>query len=168
MADGQEGRRKFGGGGSPWHLLGILLVVEVVLDIVALPADEVLVPAEIVGDGIFVVLALIGSLANRPKGARQIQSSRRGVVGRGFRSNRRGSLGWLLPLALWGAFLGMAVYAWWFSIHHPILWLLLGLPSIIVTAIMGLFAAFVTVLALVNQRRRAANGAAYGGRQVGQ
>ncbi len=168
MVEAQESHGKRGGGGTLWHLLGVLLVVEAVLDIVALPADEVLIPAELVGDGIFVVVALFDAIAGQSRESRQIRSSRRGVVGRSLRANRRGALGWVVDLAIWGVFLGMVAYAWWFSIHHPILWLLVGLPSIIITAIVGLFAAFVTVMSLVARRRSAVGGGANGGRQVGQ
>ena len=114
-----------------------ILVIEIFLDIVLLPADEVLIPAELIGDALFFTVALIGAWrGNAASSGRQIGQSRaittsarvvrrnrRGVVGR-LRGSQRGALsghqGGLIA-GVWLLFAAVLGFQWWWSIHRPIL-----------------------------------------------
>ena len=166
MADQSTHNRTGGAAKALWAFLGTLLVLEAIIDIIALPADEVLIPGEAIMDGIIALVAVIDMVGTRFRGSRQIRASRRGILGRGLRSNRLGAAhSWIAEVVVWGAFAGMVVYAWWFSIHHPILWILVGLPALIVIGIVGLVALTWTIGSLLVRQR---NGGYRQSRQVGQ
>jgi len=42
-----------------------LLIVEVIMDIILLPADEVLVPADVIGDAAMLAILVMGGLMSR-------------------------------------------------------------------------------------------------------
>jgi len=46
-------------------LFFMILVVEAIMDIVLLPADEVLVPADIIGDAALLAIMIMGALTSR-------------------------------------------------------------------------------------------------------
>lgn len=126
------GRRGGVGLGGFVGLFFTLLVIEVILDIVLLPADVVLVPAELIGDALFFTAALVAAWVSARKGqgpsGAQLGSRSRSAL----RGNRRAVTGSGLGIAL-GAMLFLAAilaFEWWFEIHHPII-SLLGLPFVI-------------------------------------
>jgi len=132
---GNSGASRRGGGvglGAFTGLFLTLLVVEVVLDIVLLPADEVLVPAELIGDALFFTAVLVASWVSARKGQ---GPSGRQVGGRSrpaLRGNRRAVTGSGVGIAV-GALLFLAAvlaFEWWFEIHHPII-AFFGLPFVI-------------------------------------
>jgi len=43
----------------------MLLIVEVIMDIVLLPADEVLIPADVIGDAAMLAILLVDWLVSR-------------------------------------------------------------------------------------------------------
>ena len=158
-------------GGSLGGFVGIfltVLVIEFFLDIVLLPADEVLVPAELIGDALFFTVALIGAWrGNAASSGRQVGSSRaipttarvvrgnkRGTVGRMRRSRRAALSGHQVGLiaGIWLLFAAVLGFQWWWSIHHPILQLL-TLPFEVVFDLIGILVSIVvTVIALTGAR----------------
>ena len=42
-----------------------LLIIEVIMDIILLPADEVLVPADMIGDAAMLAIMVMGGLMSR-------------------------------------------------------------------------------------------------------
>ena len=119
----ERGKHARTGTGAIWATLTTILVIEAILDIVLLPADEVLVPAEVIGDVAFVAVSLVSAFVSNPRTGRQI-GSRRGVAG--LRRNRRALGGSGVPVVgFWAFFLVILVFQWWFAIHHPILTILL-------------------------------------------
>jgi len=46
-------------------LFFMILVVEAIMDIVLLPADEVLVPADVIGDAALLAIMVMGALMSR-------------------------------------------------------------------------------------------------------
>ena len=128
------GGRHAGGGG--WGFLGLfflILVVELVLDLILLPADEVLIPAEVIGDAVLfagmIGGVVLSSRGGSPSGTRRGGSTRPALRGNRratLRSSRRGVSGLSLGLVLgaWSFFAAILLFQWWFSIHHPLLTLL--------------------------------------------
>lgn len=109
-----------------------LLVVELVLDIVLLPADEVLVPAELIGDALFFTAALVAAWVSSRKGQGPSGKQIGGRSRPALRGNRRAVTGSGVGIAV-GALLFLAAvlaFEWWFEIHHPII-SFLGLPFVI-------------------------------------
>ena len=43
----------------------MILVVEAIMDVVLLPADEVLVPADVIGDAALLAIMVMGALMSR-------------------------------------------------------------------------------------------------------
>ena len=145
-----------------------ILVIEIFLDIVLLPADEVLIPAELIGDALFFTVALIGAWrGNAASSGRQIGQSRaittsarvvrrnrRGVVGR-LRGSQRGALsghqGGLIA-GVWLLFPAVLGFQWWWSIHHPILQILTLPFEVVFDLIWILVSIVVTVVAVTGAR----------------
>ena len=124
MTTPPKGKHARGGTSAIWATLTMILVVEAILDVVLLPADEVLVPAEAIGDIAFIAVSLLSVLASSRGTGREIHS-RRGAVGR-LRRGRRGIGGsGIAVVGFWAFFLAILVFQWWFAIHHPILTVLL-------------------------------------------
>ncbi len=124
MTTPAQGKHARGGTSAIWATLTTILVVEAILDILLLPADEVLVPAEAIGDVVFIAVSLLSAFASRRGSGREIRS-RRGAVGR-LRLSRRGIGGsGVAVLGFWAFFLAILVFQWWFAIHHPVLTVLL-------------------------------------------
>jgi len=46
-------------------LFFMLLIVEAIMDIVLAPADEVLIPADIIGDAAMLAIIIVGALTSR-------------------------------------------------------------------------------------------------------
>jgi len=46
-------------------LFFMLLIVEAIMDIVLAPADEVLIPADVIGDAAMLAILVIGALTSR-------------------------------------------------------------------------------------------------------
>jgi len=46
-------------------LFFMILIVEAIMDIVLLPADEVLVPADVIGDAALLAIMVMGALMSR-------------------------------------------------------------------------------------------------------
>lgn len=152
--NGDSRNRRSGGlGAMVWGALVGILVVEAILDIVLLPADEVLIPAEGIGDTIYVLVVVGGALATRPKGGRQIRSADRGVLGRGLRSHQMGAHSWIGLAAIWGATIGSALFDEWFAIHHPLLSILFLAPALVLTLIFGFVALVWTIGTLISAGR---------------
>ena len=146
-----------------------VLLIELVLDVVLFPADEVLVPAEVIGDALFFTVGILG--AWRGGGAnsgQQIGGSSRGraitTTGRVVRGNRRGTLRFHrdrralsggqvgLIAGIWLLFVAVLGFQWWWSIHHPILQIL-TLPFEIVFDVLGVIVSVVvTIFALTGAR----------------
>jgi len=139
---GNAARRVGGGWSHVWVILGSLLVLEAILDVILLPADEVLVPGEAVGDVLYIAFAAVSMFANRPTSGRQIRTSSgrsRGVVGRGLRQNRRAAQHtWIGVVGIWCFLLVNLGLQWWFVIHHPILSVLLLPFTVIFDVIVGI------------------------------
>lgn len=117
------GKHARSGTGAIWATLTTILVIEAILDILLLPADEILVPAEAVGDVVFIAVSLLSAFVSGKGAGREI-GSRRGVAG--LRGNRRasGSSG-IAVVGFWAFFLAILVFQWWFAVHHPVLTILL-------------------------------------------
>ncbi len=127
---GGNARRSGRGLGGFLLLFFLVLALELVLDIVFLPADVVLIPAELIGDALFFAGVVGGSvLASRggaPSGRRRGGSRRPAIRGNRratLRTSRRGvsGVGLGLVLGAWMFLAGILLFQWWFSIHHPIL-----------------------------------------------
>ncbi len=119
--DGSKHARS--GTGAIWATLTTILVIEAILDIVLLPADEILVPAEAVGDVVFIGVSLLSTFASGKATGRQI-GSRRGAAG--LQRNRLGLGGsGVAVVGFWAFFLAILVFQWWFAVHHPVLTVLL-------------------------------------------
>ena len=145
-----------------------VLLIELVLDVVLLPADEVLVPAELIGDALFFTVGIIGAWRGSgassgrevggPKRRHAITTSGRTLGNRrgtfGIRRNRRGLSGGQVGLiaGIWLLFAAVLGFQWWWSIHHPILQVL-TLPFEILFDILGiLVSVVVTIFALTGAR----------------
>ena len=171
MSD-REGTARWTGGGwsHVWAVLGSLLVLEVILDIVLLPADEVLVPGEAVGDVLYIAFAVVSMLANRPGSGRQIRTTSgngRGVVGRGLRQSQRAAQHtWIGVVAIWTFLLVNLGLQWWFLIHHPILSILLLPFTVIFDVIVGIL-CLVWTFGLLAPKVAGSIGGRDSGRQVG-
>ena len=172
--------RKGPGIGGFIGIFFLVLLLELFLDVVLLPADEVLIPAEVLGDALFFTVGIIGawrgsqcSGSGRQVGgsksraitttARVVRGNRRGVLR--LQGSRRAALsGGQVGLiaGIWLLFVAVIAFQWWWSIHHPILQLL-TLPFEILFDILGvLVSVVVTVFTLTGMRPGAS-----GGRQVG-
>jgi len=46
-------------------LFFMLLIVEAIMDIVLAPADEVLIPADVIGDAAMLAILVVGALTSR-------------------------------------------------------------------------------------------------------
>ena len=153
MSEQGNAARRGGGWSHVWAILGSLLVLEAVLDVVLLPADEVLVPGEAVGDVLYLAFAAASMFANRPASGREIRTSSgrsRGVVGRGLRQSRRAAQHtWIGVVAIWCFLLVNVGLQWWFVIHHPILSVLLLPFTVIFDVIVGILCLTWTVGFLV-------------------
>lgn len=132
---GGSGASRRGGGVGLGGFVGLffmLLVVEVVLDIALLPADEVLVPAELIGDALFFAAALVAAWVSSRKGQGPSGRQVGGATRRSLRGNGRAVTGGGIGIAV-GALLFLAAvlaFEWWFEIHHPII-AFFGLPFVI-------------------------------------
>lgn len=157
---GGKGKNARGGGWA--HLVGLfftILVVELVLDVLLLPADEVLVPGELIGDALFLVVAVGGTALSSLRGSgRPIRSSPRRSLRRG---NQRGVSGFgaATVLGYWVFVIAILLFQWWFAVHHPILQILLFVFELVFDVLLFLGGLLVTILALV--------GRSSGYRQVG-
>ncbi len=168
-AKGSPPQRRGGGLGGFMGVFVTILVIELLLDVVLFPADEVLVPAELIGDALFFTVALIGmwkggassgggrQVGASPKAraitttARVIRGNRRGVAGRGRGHSLSGSQVGMIA-GVWLLFAAVLGFQWWWSIHHPILQIL-TLPFEIIFDLIGiLVSVFVTVFALTGQK----------------
>lgn len=171
MSDqGGSARRTGGSWAHVWAVLGSLLVLEAILDIVLLPADEVLVPGEAVGDVLYIAFAAASMLANRPASGRQIRTTSgraRGVVGRGLRQSRRAvQHTWVGVVAIWSFLLVNLGLQWWFLIHHPILSILLLPFTVIFDVIVGIL-CLIWTLGLLAPRVAGSISGKDSGRQIG-
>ena len=171
MSEREGSTRRTGGGWSHvWAVLGSLLVLEVILDIVLLPADEVLVPGEAVGDVLYIAFAAVSMFANRPGSGRQIRTtsgSGRGVVGRGLRQSQRAAQHtWIGVVAIWSFLLVNLGLQWWFLIHHPILSILLLPFTVIFDVIVGIL-CLIWTFGLLAPKVAGSVGGRDSGRQVG-
>jgi len=131
-SSGASGRRGGVGLGGFIGLFFPLLIVEVILDIVLLPADEVLVPAELIGDALFFTAALVAAWVSSRRGQGPSGKQIGGRSRTALRGNRRAVTGPGIGIAV-GALLFLAAvlaFEWWFEIHHPII-SFLGLPFVI-------------------------------------
>ena len=158
-ASAQGKYARAGGTWTIWALLAAILVVEVILDILLAPADEVLVPAEAIGDIAFIAVSLLSAFASSQGSGREIRS-RRGAVGRLHRSRRAIVSGGIAVIAFWAFFVAILVFQWWFSIHHPLLTVLLGIFELGFDLLFLLVGAVLTVGFLIAPR-------ADSGRRVG-
>ena len=173
------GRTQGGGGrrtgGGVWGFLGLfflVLVVELVLDLILLPADEVLVPAELIGDAVLFA-GMIGGLAlssrgGSPSGTRRGGSTRPAMRGNRratLNSNRRGISGLSLGLVLgaWSFFAAILLFQWWFSIHHPILTLLFLPFEVLFDLVVGGIVVVFTLMGLAAGRSGPSAGREVGG-----
>lgn len=163
-------RRSGGGFGGFLGLFLLILAIEVVLDIVLLPADVVLVPAEVIGDAL--LLAGIGGgayLAGRkgtPSGARlggHRTSTLRGNRKATLRAGRRGvsGTGMGLILGVWLFVGAILLFQYWWSVHHPILNLLTFPFELLFDVVVVVIAVVFTFVGLLG------GGPAPGSRQVG-
>lgn len=150
MAETGAGRRG-GGLGSLPAAFGAILLVEILLDIFLLPADEVLIPAELVGDAIYLVAYFLVSWTGRssPSG-RSLSKGRRGTLN----GNRRGVTGTGVAeiAAYWLFFVAILAFQWWFAIHHPILEILTLPFEVLFDVILVVGGVLVTIWALVSHR----------------
>ena len=168
-AKGSPPQRRGSGLGGFLGVFVTILVIELLLDVVLFPADEVLIPAEVIGDALFFTVALIGmwkgtgssgggrQVGASPKAraitttARVIRGNRRGVSGRGRGHSLSGGQVGMIA-GIWLLFAAVLGFQWWWSIHHPILQLL-TLPFEVVFDLIGiLVSVFVTVFALTGAR----------------
>ena len=151
-----------------------VLLIELVLDVVLFPADEVLVPAELIGDALFFTVGIIGAWkggsassgrqVGGPKKGHAITTSARTIGSRrgtlGLHRNRRGPSGGQVGLiaGIWLLFAAVLGFQWWWSIHHPILQVL-TLPFEILFDILGVLVSLVvTVFALTGARPGGSSG----------
>ncbi len=156
---GARSSRGSGGAGAILGLFVTILIIEFVLDVVLFPADEVLVPAEVVGDALFLVVSILTLiLGSRAGGGRQvggqraIRGSRRGVLRLQHDGRAVGGAGVGIIVAVWALFAAILGFQWWWSQHHPVLQVL-TLPFEIVFDLVGiLFSIGVTFLVLVGGR----------------
>ena len=136
------------------HLVGLfftILVVELVLDVVLLPADEVLVPGELIGDALFLAVAVGGTALSSVRGSgRSIQSRPRKSLRRG---NQRGVTGFgaATVLGYWVFVVAILLFQWWFSVHHPILQVLLLVFEVVFDVLLFMGGILVTLLSLVGR-----------------
>ena len=110
-----------GGWGGFLGLFFLILVVELVLDVVLLPADVVIVPAELIGDALFLAVGVGGAfVAGRgtgrpirppPRSSRPLQGNRRAIA----------DSGGALVLGYWTFVVAILLFQWWWAVHHPIL-----------------------------------------------
>ncbi|MGH9030416.1 MAG: hypothetical protein ACRDV4_12480 [Acidimicrobiales bacterium] len=154
-----KGRNARTGGWA--HLVGLfftILVVELVLDIVLLPADEVLVPGELIGDALFLAVAVGGTIVSGSGSGRPIRTPRSRSL---RRRNRRGTTGFgaATVLGYWVFVIAILLFQWWFSVHHPILQILFFVFEVVFDVLLFMGGVLVTLLALV--------GGPAGYRQVG-
>ena len=146
-----------------------VLLIELLLDVVLFPADEVLVPAEVIGDALFFTVGILGAWRGRGASsgpqiggssrshattttARVVRGNRRGTLR--FHRNRRALSGGQVGLiaGIWLLFAAILGFQWWWSIHHPILQIL-TLPFEIVFDLLGVVVSVVvTVFALTGAR----------------
>ncbi len=118
-----SGKHARGGTGAIWATLTAILVVEAILDVLLLPADEILIPAEAVGDVLYLAVVLAGTFASDRRTGRQIRSPRGAV---GLRRSGRGIGGsGIAVVGFWAFFLAILGFQLWFAIHHPVLTILL-------------------------------------------
>jgi hypothetical protein len=140
-------------GSTEWaHVLGLfftILIVELVLDVVLLPADEVLVPAELVGDALFLALGIGGTAFASWRGGRPIGNTKT----RSLRRNRQAisTHGATLVIAYWAFVIAILLFQWWFAIHHPILQILFFVFEVVFDVLLFMGGLLVTLLALVGQ-----------------
>ncbi len=152
--------RRGSGIGAFLGVFVLVLLIEVVLDIFLLPADVVLVPAEVIGDALFFTVGIIGawkgtsSNSGRQIGGpkRAVRGSRRGTLR--FHHNRRaiggGQVGMIA--GVWLLFAAVLGFQWWWSIHHPYLQII-TLPFELAFDVLGiLVSVVVTVFALTGTR----------------
>ena len=148
------GRGRTPGAAGGAHLVGLfftILVVELVLDVVLLPADEVLVPGELIGDALFLAVAVGGTaLASMRGGSRPIRSSRNRSLRRG---NQRGVTGFgaATVLGYWVFVIAILLFQWWFAVHHPILQVLLLVFEVVFDVLLFMGGILVTLLSLVGR-----------------
>jgi hypothetical protein len=129
----------------------MLLVLELVLDVVLLPADEILVPTEVVVDLAVIAIPFIAdALATR--------SSGRKIGGRWGAGKRRGSAGVFGLVVVWGVVGALLLVEWYLSVHHPILSLLTALVwvpfDLLVVGVAILFSLWVAVDGVRARRSR--------------
>ncbi|HEV2317536.1 MAG TPA: hypothetical protein VGV89_08200 [Thermoplasmata archaeon] len=141
-----------------------LLLVELVLDVVLFPADEVLVPAEVIGDALLLTSVAVGTFfGNRGSAGRQLgaRGSRTSL-----RRNRRAvsGAGVGLILGAWLFFVAILAFQWWFTIHHPILNILLLPLELLFDLVLFVVAVAVTIFGVVGGR---GGSMAEGSREVG-
>ncbi len=147
----------------------MILVLEFVLDIFLLPADVVIVPAELIGDALFFAVGIIGVMAGNRSSGRQIGASRPML-----RSNRKGTLGLQhsrraisgagagTVVGVWLLFAAVLGFQWWWSVHHPILQIL-TLPFELVFDLTAAMVSIVVTLAVLVGHRGSAPGREVGG-----
>ncbi|MHB8430186.1 MAG: hypothetical protein ACYDDZ_06600 [Acidimicrobiales bacterium] len=143
MTRPSAGKHARGGTSAIWATLSVILIMEVILDLVLPPADPLLIPAEVIGDAAYVGVSLLGMMASNRSGGRQI-GSRRGAVGMG-RNRRAFGGGGIAVIGFWSFFLVILVFDWWFSIHHPILQILVFLPEVLFDALLFLIGIVLTL-----------------------
>jgi hypothetical protein len=149
---GTQGRSRGPGLGGMVGLFLTILLVELVLDVVLLPADEVLVPAELIGDALLLASVAAGTLfGGRGGPGRQLAP---GKSRSGLRRNRRAISGPGVGLVLgaWLFFVAILAFQWWFSIHHPILNVLLLPLELLFDLVLFVVAVAATILGLVGGR----------------
>ncbi len=169
---GGNARRSGRGLGGFLLLFGLILVLELFLDVVLLPADEVLIPAELIGDALLLAGMVGGSvLASRggaPSGRRRggstrpaMRGNRRATLG----ANRRGvsGLGLGLVLGAWLFLAGILLFQWWFSIHHPILTVLFLPFEILFDLVVLVIVVVFTLMGLSGGRSGSSAGREVGG-----
>ncbi len=149
-----SGKGKNARSGGWGHLVGLfftILVVELVLDVVLLPADEVLVPGELIGDALFLAVAVGGTaLSSMRGGSRPIRSSQNRSLRRG---NQRGVTGFgaATVLGYWVFVIAILLFQWWFAVHHPILQVLLLVFEVVFDVLLFMGGILVTLLSLVGR-----------------
>lgn len=129
-----------------------ILLVELVLDVVLFPADEVLVPAEVIGDALLLASIAGGTFfENRGSAGRQLgaRGSRRSL-GRNRRAVSGAGVG--LILGAWLFFVAILAFQWWFTIHHPILNILLLPLELLFDLVLFVVAVAVTIFGVVGGR----------------
>jgi hypothetical protein len=164
QGSGTQGRSRGPGPGGMVGLFLTVLLVELVLDIVLLPADEVLVPAELIGDALLLASVAAGAFfGGRGGSGRQLAP---GSSRSGLRRNRRAISGPGVGLVLgaWLFFIAILAFQWWFSIHHPILNVLLLPLELLFDLVLFVVAVAATILGVVGGRGVRGSG---GSREVG-